>query len=168
MEEKKKKGGIGVSSKAKTQVEVASSSKTVSKPTASELLAIKLKKKDVVERKTVETKVTTKKIIGSDNPVRCSTTDEELEALFSAIDKEITDDPDAALDLLDIIEDNPDDVTEEMQEEIEVIRSNIYLPPEEDYEMQVEEEEEDKEDEEMKEMMAMIESAKEEIDASKE
>merc|ERR1712029_419182 len=56
----------------------------------------------------------------------------------------------------------------EMQEEIEVIKSNIYLPPEDDYEMQVEEEEEDKEDEEMKEMLAMIESAKGEIDASKE
>merc|ERR1719471_2366638 len=68
MEEKKKKGGIGVSSKAKTQVEVTSSSKTVSKPTASELLAIKLKKKDVVERKTVETKVTTKKNFAADNP----------------------------------------------------------------------------------------------------
>merc|ERR1712012_625345 len=109
------------------------------------------------------------KVLSSEETkLRCSTTDEELEALFSAIDKEITDDPDAALDLLDIIEGNPDDVTEEMQEEIEVIRSNIYLPPEEDYEMQVEEDEEDKEDEEMKEMMAMIESAKEEIDASKE
>merc|ERR1712130_651279 len=79
-----------------------------------------------------------------------------------------TDDPEAALDLLDIIEDNPEDVPEEMQEEIEVIKSNIYLPPEDDYEMQVEEEEEDKEDEEMKEMLAMIESAKGEIDASKE
>merc|ERR1712226_664587 len=108
---------------------------------------------------------------GSEGPkvsMRCSTTDEELEALFSAIDKEITEDPEAALDLLDIIEDNPDDITEEMQEEIEVIKSNIYLPPEDDYEMDVEEEKEDKEDEEMKEMMAMIESAKEEFDSVKE
>merc|ERR1711862_145508 len=74
----------------------------------------------------------------------------------------------AAVDLLEIIEDDPEDIPEEMQEEIEVIKSNIYLPPEDDYEMQVEEEEEDKEDEEMKEMLAMIESAKGEIDASKE
>merc|ERR1711953_1395427 len=58
-------------------------------------------------------------------------------------------------------------ITEEMQEEIEVIKSNIYLPPEDDYQMVVEEEEE-QEDDEMKEMMAMIESAKEEFDSVKE
>ena len=44
-----------------------------------------------------------------------------------------------------------------MQEELEVIKSNIYLPPEDDYEMEVAD---DKENEEIKEMLALIESAK--------
>ena len=44
-----------------------------------------------------------------------------------------------------------------MQEKLEVIKSNIYLPPEDDYEMDVAD---DKEDEAMKEMLAKIESAK--------
>merc|ERR1712142_110102 len=162
MEEKKKKGGIGVSSKAKTTSETASTSKVASKPTASELLAIKLKKKDaqVIEKKTVE-RVTTTKTVTTDSAIRCSTTDEELEALFSAIDKEIIDDPDAALDLLDVLEDNPEE-SEEIQMEINVLKSNIYLPPEDEYDM------EDKEDEEMKEMLALIENAKGEIDTTKE
>ena len=75
---------------------------------------------------------------------------------FSAIDREISDDPEAALDLLDVLDDNPE-ASEEIQEELEVIKSNIYLPPEDDYEMDVAD---DKEDEAMKEMLALIESAK--------
>merc|ERR1711915_420046 len=71
---------------------------------------------------------------------------------FSAIDKEIIDDPDAALDLLDVLEDNPEE-SEEIQMEINVLKSNIYLPPE---------------DEDMKEMLALIENAKGEIDTTKE
>merc|ERR1711915_417554 len=85
---------------------------------------------------------------------------------FSAIDKEIIDDPDAALDLLDVLEDNPEE-SEEIQMEINVLKSNIYLPPEDEYEMEVDEVE-DKEDEEMKEMLALIENAKGEIDTTKE
>ena len=171
-EEKKKKGGIGVATKGKPseqQREKEAATKTVSPPTASQLLAVKLRKKENIS-KPAQMETATKKVVpeGPNVPIRCSTTDEELEALFSAIDKEITEDPEAALDLLDIIEDNPDDITEEMQEEIEVIKSNIYLPPEDDYEMDVEEEKEEKEDEEMKEMMAMIESAKEEFDSVKD
>ena len=89
--------------------------------------------------------------------IKCSTINEELEALFSAIDREISDDPEAALDLIDVLDDNPE-ASEEMQEELEVIKSNIQLPPEDDYEMDVAN---DKEDEEMKEMLALIESEKE-------
>merc|ERR1711953_839056 len=156
-EEKKKKGGIGVATKGKPseqQREKDAATKTVSPPTASQLLAVKLRKKENIS-KPAQMESATKKVVpeGPNVPIRCSTTDEELEALFSAIDKEITEDPDAAPDLLDIIEDNPGDITEEMQEEIEVIKSNIYLPPEDENEMVVEEEEE-QEDEEMKEMMA--------------
>merc|ERR1719282_1048723 len=168
-EEKKKKGGIGVASKSRSTEQVSSSTtkKTVAKPTASELLAVKLRRKETISK--VSDNFNVAKVADQVKaPMRCSTTDEELEALFSAIDKEIVDDPDAAVDLLEIIEDDPEDIPEEMQEEIEVIKSNIYLPPEDDYEMQVEEEEEDKEDEEMKEMLAMIENAKGEIDATKE
>ena len=58
--------------------------------------------------------------------------------------------------MLDVLDDNPEK-SEEMQEELEVIKSNIYLPPEDDYEMDVAD---DKEDEAMKEMLALIESAK--------
>merc|ERR1712106_944760 len=112
-------------------------------------------------------RVTTVKSVTTDSAVRCSTTDEELEALFSAIDKELTDDPEAALDLLDVLEDDPD-ASQEMQEEMEIIKSNIYLPPEDDYVMEVEEEVLDKEDEEMKEMLALIENAKGELDTTKE
>ena len=88
--------------------------------------------------------------------IKCSTINEELEALFSAIDREISDDPEAALDLIDVLDDNPE-ASEEMQEELEVIKSNIYLPPTDGYEMDVAD---DKEDEAMKEMLAKIESAK--------
>ena len=106
----------------------------------------------------METKVTEVKSVQMNNTstIKCSTKNEELEALFSAIDREISDDPEAALDLLDVLDDNPEK-SEEMQEELEVIKSNIYLPPEEDYEMDVAD---DKEDEAMKEMLALIESAK--------
>ena len=106
----------------------------------------------------METKVTEVKSVQMNNTstIKSSTKNEELEALFSAIDKEISDDPEAALDLLDVLDDNPE-ASEEMQEELEVIKSNIYLPPEEDYEMDVAD---DKEDEAMKEMLALIESAK--------
>ena len=58
--------------------------------------------------------------------------------------------------MLDVLDDNPEK-SEEMQEKLKVIKSNIYLPPEEDYEMDVAD---DKEDEAMKEMLALIESAK--------
>jgi len=83
IEEKKKKGGVGVSSKAKPAAETASSSKAEAKPTASELLAVKLRRKENVEKKTEE-KVTTSRSVTTDKTsvVRCSTTDEELEALF--------------------------------------------------------------------------------------
>jgi len=81
VEEKKKKGGIGVSSKAKSQPEAASSSKVDNKPSASELLAVKLRKKEHIEKKTVE-RVSVVKSVERDTTVRCSTTDEELEALF--------------------------------------------------------------------------------------
>ena len=58
--------------------------------------------------------------------------------------------------MLDVLDDNPEK-SEEMQEKLEVIKSNIYLPPEDDYEMDVAD---DKEDEAMKEMLALIGSAK--------
>jgi len=166
VEEKKKKGGIGVSTKAKTTSEPSTTAKVDNKPSASELLAVKLRKKENIEKRTVD-RVSAVKTVETQSAVRCSTTDEELEALFSAIDKEITDDPEAALDLLDVLEDDPE-ASVEMQEEMEVIKSNIYLPPEDDYTMDVEEEVQDKEDEEMQEMLALIESAKGEIDTTKE
>ena len=75
---------------------------------------------------------------------------------FPAIDRENSDDTEAALDLLDVLDDNPE-ASEEIQEELEVIKSNIYLPPTDGYEMDVAD---DKEDEAMKEMLALIESAK--------
>ena len=40
----------------------------------------------------------------------------------------MSDDPEAALDLLDVLDDNPE-ASEEIQEELEVIKPNIYLPP---------------------------------------
>ena len=106
----------------------------------------------------METKVTEVKSVQMNNTstIKRSTKIEELEALFSAIDREISDDPEAALDLHDVLDDNPE-ASEEIQEELEVIKSNIYLPPEDNYEMDVAD---DKEDEAMKEMLAKIESAK--------
>ena len=50
VEENKKKGGIGVSSKTKPVAESATTSKATTKPTASELLAVKLRKKENLER----------------------------------------------------------------------------------------------------------------------
>ena len=52
IEEKKKKGGIGIATKTKPSTETAGSSKTDSKPTASELLQVKLRKKENIEKKT--------------------------------------------------------------------------------------------------------------------
>ena len=77
-------------------------------------------------KRKVETKVTAVKSVQMYNTskVRCSTTNEELDALFTAVDMEISDDPEAAMDLLDVLDDNPG-ASEEMQEELEVIRSNI-------------------------------------------
>ena len=46
VEENKKKGGIGVSSKTKPVAEAATTSKATTKPTASELLAVKRRKKE--------------------------------------------------------------------------------------------------------------------------
>ena len=94
----------------------------------------------------METKVTEVKSVQMNNTstIKCSTKNEELEALFSAIDREISDDPEAALDLHDVLDDNPE-ASEEMQKELEVIKSNIYLPPEDDYEMDVADDKEDKE-----------------------
>ena len=105
----------------------------------------------------METKVTEVKSVQMNNTstIKRSTKIEELEALFSAIDREISDDPEAALDLLDVLDDNPE-ASEEIQEELEVIKSNIHLPPTDGYEMDVAD---DKEDEAMKEMLAQIESA---------
>ena len=102
----------------------------------------------------MKTKVTEVKSVQMNNTstIKCSTINEELEALFSAIDREISDDPEAALDLLDVLDDNPE-ASEEMQEELEVIKSNIYLPPEDDYEMEVAD---DKENEEIKEMRIIL------------
>ena len=109
-------------------------------------------------RRKVKTKLTAVKSVQMDNTskVRCSTTNDELKALFTAVDMEISDDPEAAIDLLDVLDDNPG-TSEEIQEELEVIKSNIYLPPTDGYEMDVAD---DKEDEAMKEMLAKIESAK--------
>merc|ERR1711952_491959 len=103
-EEKKKKGGIGVATKAKSseQKSPPSTAKAAAKPTASELLAVKLRKKETVAKSQPPAVRSVAEV--SREPARCSTTDDELEALFSAIDKEITDDPDAALDLLEMME----------------------------------------------------------------
>merc|ERR1712083_1055156 len=173
VEEKKKKGGIGVSTKAKTE-EGATPTPAVAaskKPTAQDLLAVKLRRKEA-EPKASQARTEQLKSDASTAAAaqdRCSTTEEELEALFSAIDQEINDDPDAVLDLLDVLEDHPE-ASVEMQEEMEVIKSSIYLPPEDEYEMELDEPEkgESTEDEEMKEMLEMIENAKGEIDTTNE
>ena len=75
---------------------------------------------------------------------------------ISTIESEMSDDPEAAPDLLDVLDDNLE-ASEEIKAELAVIKPNIYLPPEDEYEMDVAN---DKEDEAMKEMLALIESAK--------
>jgi hypothetical protein len=65
---------------------------------------------------------------------RCSTTDQDLDDLFAAIDKEIQLDPDVAMDLLDVLNDEEEEGVEE--EEMGHIKSSIYLP-QDDYEMEV-------------------------------
>ena len=164
VEEKKKKGVIGAAAKAPEASATAAPAAT-KRPSAQDLLAVKLRRKEP-EPRPQRPEI---KDIGGGDAARCSTTDEELEALFSAIDQEIIDDPDAVLDLLDVLEDHPE-ATPEMQEEMEVIKSCIYLPPEDDYEMELDEPEkgESTEDEEMKEMLTMIENAKGEIDTTNE
>merc|ERR1712083_1148498 len=171
VEEKKKKGGIGVSTKAKPEEGATPAVAASKKPTAQDLLAVKLRRKEA-EPKASQARTEQLKSDASATaaaPDRCSTTEEELEALFSAIDQEINDDPDAVLDLLDVLEDHPE-ASVEMQEEMEVIKSSIYLPPEDEYEMELDEPEkgESTEDEEMKEMLEMIENAKGEIDTTNE
>ena len=74
---------------------------------------------------------------------------------ISTIESEMSDDPEAAPDLLDVLDDNLE-ASEEIKAELAVIKPNIYLPPEDEYEMDVAN---DKEDEAMKEMLAQIESA---------
>ena len=88
--------------------------------------------------------------------VKCSTTDGELEAQFQQLIGKFLMILKLLLNLLDVLDDNPE-ASEEMQEELEVIKSNIQLPPEDDYEMEVAD---DKENEEIKEKLALIESAK--------
>jgi len=67
---------------------------------------------------------------------RCSTTDQDLDDLFAAIDKEIQLDPDVAMDLLDVLNDEEEEGEEEGGEEMGHIKSSIYLP-QDDYEMEV-------------------------------
>merc|ERR1711962_408707 len=111
--------GIGVATKTKVSAAEPASSTTatpaVNKPSAQDLLAIKLRRKEAEPK--LETRTEKVKTTLPSGPTRCSTTDEELEALFSAIDQEINDDPDAAIDLLDILEDDPE-ASEEMDEEM--------------------------------------------------
>ena len=64
--------------------------------------------------------------------MRCSTTDQDLDDLFAAIDKEIQLDPDVAMDLLDVL----DEEDAELIEAEDIVKSSIYLP-EDDYEMEV-------------------------------
>merc|ERR1740131_358839 len=93
VEEKKKKGGFGVSTKSKTiETKTSVTTKTeVAKPTAQQLLAIKLKKAESSESSSVSVRPKIPTL--PKGPSKCSTTEEELEALFSAIDQEITQDP---------------------------------------------------------------------------
>jgi hypothetical protein len=67
---------------------------------------------------------------------RCSTTDQDLDDLFAAIDKEIQLDPDVAMDLLDVLNDEEEEGEEEGVEDMGHIKSSIYLP-QDDYEMEV-------------------------------
>ena len=47
---------------------------------------------------------------------------------ISAIESEMSDDPEAAPDLLDVLDDNLE-ASEEIKAELAVIKPNIYLPP---------------------------------------
>jgi hypothetical protein len=67
---------------------------------------------------------------------RCSTTDQDLDDLFAAIDKEIQLDPDVAMDLLDVLNDEEEEGVDEGDEEMGHVKSSIYLP-QDDYEMEV-------------------------------
>jgi hypothetical protein len=73
------------------------------------------------------------KISGAEE-LRCSTTDQDLDDLFAAIDKEIQLDPDVALDLLDVLED--EEAEAGLTEDGDLIKSSVYLP-QDDYEMEV-------------------------------
>ena len=66
--------------------------------------------------------------------MRCSTTDQDLDDLIAAIDKEIQLDPDVAMDLLDVLDEDEEDA--ELIEAEDIVKSSIYLP-EDDYEMEV-------------------------------
>ena len=74
---------------------------------------------------------------------------------ISAIESEMSDDPEAAPDLLDVLDDNLE-ASDEIQAELAVIKQNSYLPHEE-YEKDVVN---DEEDEAMQGMLALIENAK--------
>ena len=68
--------------------------------------------------------------------MRCSTTDQDLDDLFAAIDKEIQLDPDVAMDLLDVLDEDEEEEDAELIEAEDIVKSSIYLP-EDDYEMEV-------------------------------
>ena len=61
---------------------------------------------------------------------------------ISAIESEMSDDPEAAPDLLDVLDDILE-ASEEIQAELEVIKPNIKLPHEGEYELVVKNEKED-------------------------
>merc|ERR1719189_1180907 len=72
-EEKKKKGGIGVPSKAKeAEQQPSAASKTTSRPTASELLAVKLRKKENISKAAPKESVPTVRSEGPKVSMRCS------------------------------------------------------------------------------------------------
>jgi hypothetical protein len=73
------------------------------------------------------------KFLGGEE-LRCSTTDQDLDDLFAAIDKEIQLDPDVALDLLDVLED--EEASGEAGLDEDLIKSSVYLP-QDDYVMEV-------------------------------
>ena len=74
----------------------------------------------------MKTKVTEVKSVQMNNTstVKCSTTDGELEAQFQQLIGKFLMILKLLLNLLDVLDDNPE-ASEEMQEELEVIRSNI-------------------------------------------
>merc|ERR1712083_528060 len=157
-EAKKASGGIGTASTLKSSSKATTVSTTTTGLSQQQLKAIKLRKREssaISVSTSTETNSVVSSNISSGAANRCSTTDEELDALFAAIDQEIELDPEAALDLMEVLEDDPDKIAEAEQE---VYSSSIYIP-DDDYEMQMDEVQEE-EDEEMKEMLALIENAK--------